>query len=163
MIVISDTTPLISLLKIGHLDLLEKKFGSVKIPKAVYDELTSNPRFAEEAECIQRCLFIEVIDVEDTDTVKILRRATGLDLGESEAIILTDKLQADLLLMDEVKGRMVAKQMDLRISGTIGILLSAYDEGNLSADEMRTSIDILKQSGRHIGEKLYNMLLERIK
>lgn len=101
--------------------------------------------------------------MEDTETVNILKRATGLDLGESEAIILTDKLQADLLLMDEAKGRMVAKQMDLKISGTIGILISAYTKGNLSADEIKASIEVLKNSGRHIGEKLYNMLLEKIK
>lgn len=40
MIVVSDTTPLISLLKIGRLDLLEKLFGNVLIPQAVYEELT---------------------------------------------------------------------------------------------------------------------------
>lgn len=36
MIVISDTTPLITLMKIGHLDLLEKIFGEIQIPEAVY-------------------------------------------------------------------------------------------------------------------------------
>ena len=46
MIVVSDTTPLISLLKVGHLDLLDKYFGEVQIPQAVFDELTSNKRFA---------------------------------------------------------------------------------------------------------------------
>ncbi len=45
MIVVSDTTPLITLIKIGHLELLEKTFGEVHIPEAVYSELTSNPRF----------------------------------------------------------------------------------------------------------------------
>ena len=49
MIVISDTTPIISLLKIKHLDLLEKLFGEVQIPKGVFAELTENPRFQEES------------------------------------------------------------------------------------------------------------------
>ena len=40
MIVVSDTTPLISLLKINQLDLLEKLFGEVLIPEAVFNELT---------------------------------------------------------------------------------------------------------------------------
>lgn len=45
MIIISDTTPIISLLKINRLDLLEKSFGEVLIPNAVYEELTADKRF----------------------------------------------------------------------------------------------------------------------
>lgn len=52
MIVVSDTTPLISLLKADALALLESLFGEVTIPDAVYSELTSNPDFADEAEII---------------------------------------------------------------------------------------------------------------
>lgn len=45
MIVVSDTTPLISLLKINRLDLLEKLFGTVYIPQGVFNELTENTNF----------------------------------------------------------------------------------------------------------------------
>ena len=50
MIVVSDTTPIISFLKINRLDILEKLFGEVLLPEAVYDELTSNQVFLDEAE-----------------------------------------------------------------------------------------------------------------
>ncbi|MFQ9387430.1 MAG: hypothetical protein ACLR1V_00095 [Coprococcus sp.] len=53
MIVVSDTTPLISLLKISRLDLLEKLFGEVLIPSAVFNELTTDERFQLEANQIQ--------------------------------------------------------------------------------------------------------------
>ena len=46
MIVVSDTTPLISLLKINRIDLLEKLFGDVLIPQAVFDELTADEVFS---------------------------------------------------------------------------------------------------------------------
>ena len=105
MIVVSDTTPIISLLKINQLEILEKLFGNVQIPCAVYDELTSNSKFQEEVRKIQECTFIEIEYVEDSKSVNLLRRATGLDAGESEAIVLVDNQNADLLLMDEVKGR----------------------------------------------------------
>ena len=39
MIVISDTTPLISLIKINHLELIGDLFGEIQIPDAVYREL----------------------------------------------------------------------------------------------------------------------------
>lgn len=115
MIVVSDTTPLISLLKINRIDLLENLFG------------------------------------------------TGLDQGESEAIVLTDELKADILLMDEAKGRKISAQMGLRVMGTIGILMAAYDECELTADEVRECVDGLQRSGRHIGQRHYKMLIDRLK
>lgn len=60
MIVVSDTTPLISLLKIGRLDLLEKLFGNVLIPQAVYEELIVDERFKLEAEQLKQKEFITV-------------------------------------------------------------------------------------------------------
>lgn len=88
MIVISDTTPIISLMKIEQLDLLEKLFKNVRIPVAVYNELTTNKAFKNEAELISSKAFINVVPVEDSKSVVLLQRATGLDKGESEAIIL---------------------------------------------------------------------------
>ena len=53
MIVVSDTTPLISLMKIGKLDLVNHLFGEVQIPNAVYEELVSNTRFPDESRQIR--------------------------------------------------------------------------------------------------------------
>jgi predicted nucleic acid-binding protein len=163
MIVVSDTTPLISLLKINQLDLLEKLFGEVLIPEAVFNELTVDERFQLEAQLIRQKEFIAVKPVNNLESVSILKRATGLDQGESEAIVLTDELKADLLLMDEAKGRNVSAQMGLRIMGTIGILIAAYEEHELTSDEVRECVNGLQRAGRHIGQRHYQMLLERLK
>ena len=107
MIVVSDTTPLISLLKINRIDLLEKLFGDVLIPQAVFDELTVNERFRLEADEIRQKKFIVVKPVNNPESASILKRAAGLDQGESEAIVLSDELKADLLLMDEADRKSV--------------------------------------------------------
>lgn len=60
MIVVSDTTPLILLLKINRIDLMEKLFGAVMIPTAVFDELTADKRFQLEANQITQTKFIVV-------------------------------------------------------------------------------------------------------
>ena len=163
MIVVSDTTPLISLLKINRLDLLKKLFGDVLIPQAVFDELTDDERFRLEADQIREKKFIVVKPVNNPKSTNILKRATGLNQGESEAIVLTDELEADLLLIDEAKGRNISAQMGLRIMGTIGILMAAYEEDELSSDEVRECIAGLQHAGRHIGQKHYQMLLSRLK
>ncbi|MBQ6974998.1 MAG: hypothetical protein IJQ16_00390, partial [Selenomonadaceae bacterium] len=83
MIVIADTTPIITLIKLNRLELLEKLFGSVMIPSAVYDELTANPCFAEEAEIVRECNYLKVQNVIDRQSIKFLREIVGLDAGES--------------------------------------------------------------------------------
>lgn len=65
--------------------------------------------------------------------------------------------------MDEAKGRNVSAQMGLRIMGTIGILMAAYEEHELTSDEVRECVDGLQRAGRHIGQRHYQMLLSRLK
>ena len=95
MIVISDTTPLISLMKIKRLDLLEKIFGQVFIPYGVFTELTQNQSYAQEANVIMSADFIVTKSVSDRKAVEILEKTTSLDRGESEAIILFGELKAE--------------------------------------------------------------------
>lgn len=163
MIVVSDTTPLISLMKLGQLGLVGQLFGEVQIPNAVYQELVSNPQFQSEARQIESNAFMKCVAVGDSKSVDLLRRATGLDMGESEAIILSDACGADLLLMDENKGRLVARQMGLHLMGTVGILKAAYEERLLSYDEIVECISILKRYGRHISDRLFQQLLDSIR
>ena len=163
MIVVSDTTPLISLLKINRIDLLEKLFGKVLIPEAVFSELTMDERFRLEADQIRQKKFIIVKSVANSEAASLLRRATGLDRGESEAIVLTDECEADILLMDEAKGRNVSAQMGVKIMGTIGILMAAYEEYELTADEVKECINGLQRAGRHIGQRHYQALLDRLR
>lgn len=157
MIVVSDTTPLISLLKIDKVYLLEKLFGKILIPQAVFDELVIDKRFIEEADIIRNNSQIEVKEVGSLEAVDILRRVTGLDIGESEAIVL-----ADVLLMDEAKGRNVSKDLGHKVMGTIGIIMVAYEENLLTSEDVKECIEQLKKSGRHIGYRYYNMLLSMI-
>ena len=162
MIVVSDTTPLVTLMKADRLDILHSLFGEVLIPEAVFSELTANETFKEEADLIRKSAYIRVVKVQDESKVSFLQRATGLDLGESEAIIYADEAKADLLLMDEMAGRRVAQNMKLPITGSIGILIRAYQAGIITAAETDDAFERLRGSNRHIGEKLIQKALELI-
>lgn len=155
-------TPLISLMKTGPLDLVEQLFGEIQIPEAVFHELISNRHFPEESKMIQESAFIKKVMVEDVKAVELLCRSTGLDLGESEAIVLSDSNGAKLLLMDEARGRKVAKQMGIQLMSTIGMLLVAYKEDRLTKEEILECLEALRHSGRHISSKLYEQLLQKL-
>ena len=58
MVIVSNTTPIISLTKAGILDLLGKLYGKIFIPKVNHDELTSNNTFIDEANIIKSCNFL---------------------------------------------------------------------------------------------------------
>lgn len=159
MIVISDTTPILSLLKAGRLDLLQRLYENVIIPEAVYNELTINPLFKDERDKIAGCPFLKVEKAENLKSVKILRDVTGLDAGESEALIIYDEKQADLLLIDEHKGRSVAKKMSVEYIGTLGIFMLAYDKKILSTEEIEKCLNILLNKNIRLSRRLCNKVL----
>lgn len=65
--------------------------------------------------------------------------------------------------MDEAKGRSVSTQMGFSVMGTIGILMAAYEEKELMSDEVRECVNGLQRAGRHIGQRHYQLLLNRLK
>lgn len=162
MIVISDSTPLITLMKADRLDLLKCLFGEVLLPEAVFAEVTSNEAFRDEADLIRGSDYIKVVKVADPDRVAFLQRVTGLDRGESEAIVYADESKADLLLMDEAAGRKVAQNMKLPMTGSVGILVRAYQGGMLTEEEIVTAFNRIRESNRHISGKLIQSALTAI-
>ena len=68
--------------------------------------------------------WVEIAEIGTPD-----ERLSFLDLGEREAIQLGLERRADLLLIDERKGRLEAQKRTLRVSGTLGVLLSAGEMG----------------------------------
>ena len=154
MIVISDTTPIVSLIKISRIDLLEKLFGEVCIPEAVFRELTTNTIFESEAKVVQNSPFLKTTPVKNRKSLEILQAASGLDDGESEAIILADELKSDILVIDERKGRKVAQKLGITITGTIGILIQAHDEKIISTEDIKIYLEQLRNSNIRLSESL---------
>lgn len=123
MIVVSDTSPITSLMTVGRIELLEKLYRSVVIPSAVAVELArTHPQLPG---------FITVHSVGDEAWVQ--RLALQLDRGEAEAIVLAKELHAEVLLMDEALGRSVAASEGLRTVGVAGVLLAAKKRGYISS------------------------------
>lgn len=162
MTIISDTTPIISLIKINRLDLLEKLFEEVLIPEAVYRELTTNALFENEAKIVKTSSFLKTSSVQNRKSLQLLQAVSGLDDGESEAIILADELKSDVLIMDERKGRKVAEKLGIKITGTVGVLLQSYSENMISSDEIKTYLDQLKNSNIRLSESLIQKTLEML-
>lgn len=162
MIVVSDTTPIIALLKAERLDLLQKLYHTVVIPEAVYQELIVNSVYEKEKEIIQNCPFLRVEKVDNKESVSHLKQQEGLDAGESEALVLYEEKGADLILIDEHKGRSVAKAMAVEYIGTLGVLMIAYDKKVMMAREVEQCLDIFLDNEIRLSRNLCNRVLKYV-
>ena len=159
MIVVSDTSPINNLAAINQLHLLHQLYRKVFIPKAVYRELTDPSFPVAGATEVQTLDWIQTRTVSDRKIVEAL--SNELDLGEAEAIALAVDIQADWLLIDERRGRLVASRFNLRYTGILGILVEAKSQGLIS--KVKPSLNaLIDQAGFWIAEPLYNRVLQLV-
>jgi uncharacterized protein len=119
--VISNTTPIISLMKIDKLFLLKELYQKVIIPASVFKEI-ENGKEKPYYQDLKQFSWIEIQSIKNQPS---LRYIFDLDEGEAEVLILADEIHADLIIMDEALGRRYTKQLDFKLTGTLGILLKA--------------------------------------
>ena len=153
-VIVSDTSPITSLIQIGRLDLVNQVFGSVVIPDAVYAELCRVPQ-QEEILNNQNWIFFQKAKKKK----KVVNLEIELDPGEAEAIILALEIKADYLLIDEWKGREKAEELGIKIIGVLGLLLRAKNEGFISAVKILMDELIYKAEFR-IHPALYQQVLK---
>lgn len=156
MIVVSNTSPLITLARAGRLDLLHAVHGDIIIPDAVFNEITVAGAGEPGAHDVATAAWIKRRPALNRQLVNAL--GLELDAGEAEAIALAMECQAHLILLDERMGRHAAQRMGLTVTGTLGVLIAAKDRGLLAS--MRPLLDALRaDAGFWIGDALYNAAL----
>lgn len=157
MIVVSNTSPIINLAVVGQLDLLHQLYGKVIVPRAVHDEFVIVAKEQPIAIDIESFDWIETRKVTNQTAVASLQ--LELDEGEAEAIALALELNADLLLLDERKGRLVAARLGLKFIGLLGVLIEAKHKG-LVVSIKPILDDLIKKAGFWISPELYEHVLQ---
>lgn len=157
MIVVSDTSALSALFLIGQLDLLPSLYGQVVVPPAVMREILQlEIQFSHDISGLKNAAWLSVIPVSDIKKVRAYQQV--LDEGESEAIVLIVEISADLLLIDEIRGRKVAQSEGIPHTGVLGVLLSAKSKGLV--DVVRPILDSLRtETNFRISKELYDFVL----
>ncbi len=142
-IIISDTTCLIGLSKIGELDILRQLFGKVIIPPAVYHEVVVLGAGRVGAEAVKQALWIEIWPVKNQLAVQVFHLSLGS--GESEAIVLATECQAEFIILDDWKARQSALSLALPVIGTMAILVKAEQKGLIPSANIL--LEKLKEAG----------------
>jgi uncharacterized protein len=156
--VVSNSTPLIYLAKIGRLDLLKELFSEVLIPKEVYKEVVERGKSLriKDAYIVEAAVTQGWIKVVAADPVKM---PIELDKGEEEALSLAIKLKATVLI-DEVSARSAARLLNLTPRGTIFVLLLALKEEKIVLEEFMQSLNELIDVGFRLKEEVYVLAIK---
>lgn len=155
MIVVSDTSVVCYLVLIGQIELLHQLYGQIVIPDLVRDEL----RHAGAPPSV--CSWVN-----DLPGWVGVRCAAGevdaalavLDAGERAAILLAEELQACLILIDERRGRRIAKSRGLRVTGLVGILDDAAEAGLIDLPRV---LEALQATDFWVSPRLLEVLLDK--
>lgn len=127
---VANAGPLIHLSWIDHLDLLPALFDEVFVPLAVRGEVLRASPDVPGVPALQAAFASGWLTIQEVaDRAAVAHLTADIDLGEAEAIALTREVAADILLMDEHRGRGLAEREGVPIVGTIGILRAARDRG----------------------------------
>ena len=150
--VIANTTPIIALADIGHLELLHDLYGEITIPTAVFDEIISEPARS----IVNESDWIIVDSVIHQEQKRFYR--SRLHDGEVEVMILSQEQNADLAIIDDNAAKKTAKFLGLKVTGTMGVLLKAKQEGLIK--EVKPLLDDLIDNGLYVSQSITDMVLE---
>ena len=152
MIVVSNTTPIITLASINRIDILKYFFEKIYIPQAVYDEIKSKKAHGYK-EIDDAFFHVECIKDEFAQNILL----NDLDLGEAQTIVLAKELEADIVLIDETIGYNLAKSQELNVKRTLSFLMASKEKGYI--DEVKPLLDEMIRNGRWISRKVYRDVL----
>lgn len=152
--IICNTTPLIALASIDSLKLLDSLTEDWCVPEAVYNEATVKDK--PYSDVLLKFLNGKIQKVNDTDAVKDLN--IFIDSGEAEVIQLASELDAPLVIIDEKRGRNIAKLKGLTVIGTVGLLLKAKERGLI--EKILPLVEEMKSKNIHLSKELIEKIKE---
>lgn len=145
-IIISDTSCLILLHKIDQLSLLTSLFSEVLITSTIASE------FGRELP-----EWIIIKDPTNPHYQHIL--TTIVDAGEASAIALALEQSSSLIILDDLKARKLASELNLTFTGTLGIIIEAKLSGKI--ESVKPLLIKIKQTNFHLPVELENRILHK--
>lgn len=153
-LVVVNATPIIALALIDKLEVLHVLYDRVIIPSAVQAEVYAGGTAGIGVRELREAAWVEVISLQDPSRANLI---ADLAPGEAEVIALAQERNADLVIIDERLARRHAERLDMRLTGTLGILLRAKQRGMVEA--VAPLIEQLRQGGIHLGDDVVREVL----
>ena len=160
-VVVADSGPIIHLSRVGLLELLPKLYGSIVVPRAVFDEVVHDGAGQPGSTELAGAAWAEIAE-HDAEDPLFLSFLQTLQIGESAAISIAYGKKAGLVLIDDNRARMAARALRIAVKGTLGLLVLAKQRGHvdsvapkiraLLAQNVWISAEVVRRALREAGE-----------
>lgn len=155
MVIVSDSSPLILLARIGLLSLLKQLFQEVIIPEEVYEEVVLQGEDRPGSREVKEASWIKVERIQNPELIERYSYR-GLSRKDAAVIALAQEKRA-AVLMDEQRGRTACRGAGLEIIGTGALLVRAKEKGLIP--EVKSALDRLIEQGFRLAPELYETFL----
>lgn len=156
--VVVNSTPLIALSGINHLEILHKIYGEVFIPNAVYLEISAKPESKCKKDVDNASSWLKIEKIKDEMAKKLYK--TQLHEGEVEVMILAQEMSANLAIIDDANAKKHAKYLGITVTGTLGVLIKAKKIGIIPA--LKPLIENMINNGIYISNDLVKKCLTAV-
>lgn len=156
--VVVNTTPLIALSHVGQLNILQKLYGEIIIPEAVYKELSAKTESVCKKAVDDSFGWIHVYNIKNQMAKAVYK--TQLHDGEVEVMILSKEIAADVVIIDDANAKKHAKYLGLPVTGTLGVLIKAKQEGYI--DKLKPILQQMVENGIYISQGLIELCLKQV-
>lgn len=139
--------------------MLQKVFGEIVIPLNVFRETLELKSFGYDLTEFETSSWIITNSPQKFKSLE--KRLAGLDEGEADAIALAIELHADLILIDERLASAKARELGLKVTGLLGVVLEAKEKGIIKSG--RDLVDLFRNvGGLWISDKFYEQVIETL-
>ena len=167
MIGIINASPLLYLSQIGALYLIPKLFTKCYTTLIVKKEVLSDDNVVEFS-VLKEC-FSSWLSLKEPINRKLVDRLEELHIHAGEALVLAlakelqDKSDESIIIIDDLAAREIARTLDLKVTGTIGVLIKAIRLKFIGVEKCKNFLHILVENTTfRIPSALYSRILKKI-
>lgn len=167
--VVSNSSPLVYLAKIGRLNLIRDVYGQIWIPEAVFNETVTQGKILKiiDASIIEEAVgnwvLRERVSSETDSKYAFLDEDNRMGLGEKQALKLCKQLDADIFIVDDKEARRVSRILKIKPIGTCGILVQAHKKGLISTNEVEQVLDDLIKAKFRVDSTVYRLIVKELR
>lgn len=152
--VICDTSPLQYLYQLDLLHIIPELANQVFVPPAVVEEIQTGHSLGVHLPKLEK---LDWVTVRKPISELALPLVTNLGPGETEVLMLALEMKGPVVVLDDALAREMAETLNLRLTGTLGLLMDGKKAGLLPA--LRPLLDKLQSLRFRLAPWTYSAVL----